>query len=120
MKARGFKMIIMGLLVLGAFTAVVMLLWNLLIPGIFGLAAINFWQALGIFVLARILFGGFGLGRMMHPGMHGRGNPIHEKWRKMTPEQRRIFIEKRKKFGFGGPFGGDCCKEHEEPGKKDE
>ena len=41
------------------------------------------------------------------PGMPGRGmNPVREKWMKMTPEQRKEFINKRKKMGFG-PWGRD-------------
>lgn len=44
-------------------------------------------------------FGSFGFGRR---GMPGRGgNPVHEKWMHMTPEQRREFIKKRKHMGFG-------------------
>ena len=39
--------------------------------------------------------------------MPGRGmNPVREKWMKMTPEQRKEFINKRKKMGFG-PWGRD-------------
>lgn len=94
-----------GFLVMAAaFSAIVMLLWNWLMPAIFGLISINFWQALGLLVLARILFGRFGFGRnrMMGGGM--RENPIHEKWMKMTPEQREEFINKRRRFGFGRPF----------------
>lgn len=105
MKTRGLMFIPFGLGILAALGAVVMILWNWLIPGIFGLAAITFWQALGLFALARILFGGFG-GHGRPPGMFGRkGNPIHEKWMKMTPEQRERFIQRRKEFGFGHPFG---------------
>ncbi len=52
----GALVIIPGLLFLG--TWVTMLLWNMLMPVIFGLTVITFWQALGLFVLARILFGG--------------------------------------------------------------
>jgi hypothetical protein len=37
----------------------VMLLWNWLVPGLFGLKAISYWQAFGITVLAKILFSGF-------------------------------------------------------------
>jgi len=33
-----------------------MLLWNWLMPLIFGLTKITFWQALGVSVLCRILF----------------------------------------------------------------
>lgn len=105
---KWLKMILMGIIVLAMLGASVMLLWNFLIPGIFGLAAINFWQALGLFALTRILFGGFGRHGMMHRRMNGMGeNPIHEKWMKMTPEKRKEFIEKRRKFGFGGHFRGD-------------
>jgi len=58
----------LGLVAMAAvFGVAVMFLWNALIPTIFGLTVINFWQALGLLVLARILFGGFG-----HRGMMGR------------------------------------------------
>lgn len=111
MKSRCIKLLLMGVALLAAVSAAVMLLWNLLIPGIFGIAAINFWQALGLFVLARILFGGFRFRphhKMMHRGMGAMGeNPIHEKWRNMTREQRKEFVEKRRKFGFDGRFGRD-------------
>lgn len=106
MKKRGLKIVLLGVILLAAISGAVMLLWNWLIPGIFGLACINFWQALGLFVLARLLFGrlGFGHGRRMMHGKMGE-NPIHEKWKNMTPEERIAFIQKRKRFGFGGPFG---------------
>lgn len=103
LKPIGFLAIIAG------FSAIVMLLWNWLMPSIFALGAINFWQALGLLALARILFGHFGFGRkgmMHHHGM--RENLMHKKWMKMTPEQREEFINKRRKFGFGGHFGHDC------------
>ncbi len=35
-----------------------MWLWNWLMPELFDLPMLNFWQAVGIFVLAKILFGG--------------------------------------------------------------
>lgn len=115
-------MLLFGIISLAAISGAVMLLWNWLIPGIFGLATINFWQALGLFALARLLFGrlGFGHGRrMMHGRMHGMGeNPIHEKWMKMTPEERIAFIQKRKKFGFGGPFGRNAFEMDENEGQE--
>lgn len=112
--------------IIAAFSAVVMLLWNWLMPSIFGLISINFWQALGLIALARILFGGFGLGkwRMMMAGrMHSHGmNPIHEKWMQMSPEQRERFIDKRRRFGFGHPFGRDrfFMENQDEHGNKNE
>ena len=41
---------------------IVMRLWNWLLPPLFGLSMITFWQALGLLALSRILFGGFGFG----------------------------------------------------------
>jgi hypothetical protein len=73
---------------------IVMLLWNCLIPNIFpGANAVNYWQALGLLLLCRILFGGF----------RGRGD-WHEKrehwqrWQAMTPEERGQFFKNRESF----------------------
>ncbi len=35
-------------------------LWNLLMPAIFGLRPITYWQAFGLLLLAKLLFGRFG------------------------------------------------------------
>jgi hypothetical protein len=88
------------------FGAVVMLLWNWLLPVMFGLATINFWQALGLLVLCRILFGSFG-GRhgLNRHGMHGRDH-IRKKWMKMTPEQRKEFVNKRREHFRRDDFFG--------------
>ena len=40
------------------FGYIIMSLWNWLMPDIFGLAAITYWQAVGLFILAKISFGG--------------------------------------------------------------
>jgi hypothetical protein len=41
---------------------VVMLLWNWLLPPLFGWSRISVWQGFGLLALCRILFGGFGKG----------------------------------------------------------
>ena len=60
---------IVGITVIGIITAVifalvfgyfVMLLWNWLMPVIFSLKVIDYWQAFGIVLLARLIFGSFG------------------------------------------------------------
>ncbi|MDR1226216.1 MAG: hypothetical protein LBK47_04880 [Prevotellaceae bacterium] len=114
---------------IAAFSAATMLLWSWLMPAIFGVSAINFWQALGLLVLARLLFGGFGgrrgwLGH--HAMMHGRGrhgNPIREKWTKMTPEERKEFVKnhyrKHHEFFGGMPFEGHPFHQSEEPKKEE-
>ena len=38
---------------------IVVWLWNWLMPAIFGLPTITFWQGVGLFILGKILFGGF-------------------------------------------------------------
>jgi hypothetical protein len=48
-----------------AFGAVTMLLWNWLVPALFSGPAVTFWQALGLLILAKILFGS-GHGRHHH------------------------------------------------------
>jgi hypothetical protein len=77
-------MVVIGLL---AFGTLVMLLWNALMPPIFNLHPIGFWQALGILALAKILFGGFRGG----PGLRWRMDSAKQGWTNMTPEQREKF-----------------------------
>ncbi len=52
------KAIVFGTFVLVVFTFAVMFLWNWLMPAIFGLGIITFWQSLGLMVLSKILFSG--------------------------------------------------------------
>jgi hypothetical protein len=51
-------------------------LWNWLMPGLFSLKAITYWQAFGIVILAKILFGGVA---QHHPGRHYRHWMRHHK-----------------------------------------
>jgi hypothetical protein len=56
----GFAILGIGLLFL--FGYVVMLLWNWLMPEIFGLKTLTYWQAWGLLALSCILFGRIGGG----------------------------------------------------------
>ena len=85
---RGLKILFFVALAATVFSFVVMELWNRLMPVIFGLHAISFWQALGLLVLSKILFSGF-RGRPGF-GMHWRQRLI-ERWEQMTPEEREKF-----------------------------
>ncbi|MGA2169968.1 MAG: hypothetical protein ABSG62_17325 [Terracidiphilus sp.] len=87
------------------FGEVVMHLWNWLTPMLFGWRQITFWQALGLLVLCRILFGGF--------GGHGHDRsrwrrPTAERWERMTPEEREKFRQglRSRCGGFGTPTSG--------------
>lgn len=72
---------------------VVMWLWNWLMPALFGLTTITFAQALGLFALSKILFGGFkGRGGGMRGGPKGAwGRRFREKWANMSEEEREKF-----------------------------
>jgi hypothetical protein len=78
---------------------VVMHLWNWLLPALFGARTINLWQALGLLVLCRILFGGWGCGGNDHSKSR---RPSDEKWKKMTPEEREKFRQEMRSRWCGG------------------
>jgi hypothetical protein len=108
-----------GLAVIAGFGATVMLLWNAIVPSIFGITAIDFWQSLGLLALCRILFGSFG-GVGHGIGAHFHRNPVREKWRKMTPEEREEFISRHRHFGHGlGHFNHDLFNGEEKSEKND-
>lgn len=78
------------LLVVAALSFIVMLLWNSILPDAVNAGTINFWQALGLLVLGKILFGGFGGWRNKR---HHWRERMQEKWQHMTPEEREKFKE---------------------------
>ena len=90
-------MVIVGVLAAAAFALVfgwlVMLLWNWLMPAIFGLGIITYWQAFGIVVLAKLVFGAVGGGRGHGRHWHGpRRDWRHGDWR-TGPERWRYWRE---------------------------
>jgi hypothetical protein len=87
------------------FGELVMHLWNWLLPPLFGWREIGFWQALGLLVLCRILFGGMGGGGKRGPRPR---RMMAERWERMTPEEREQFRQKMSTRcgGFDAPAGG--------------
>jgi len=80
--AKGLR--IAGMVVLGVIAAalfglvfgwLVMILWNWLMPQIFHLGEVTYWQSFGIVILAKLLFGGIGGARGGHGRNPWRGNP---------------------------------------------
>ena len=69
------KFLITLLFIAGLFLLpyIVMLLWNGILPEIIGVKTITYWQAVGIFILCKLLFGGF----------KGGGNHHHKKHQMM-------------------------------------
>jgi len=93
---------------------VVRLLWNWLLPELFGWPRIEFWQALGILALCRILFGGLGgHGSGPRSNIHRRvserwnerfAERVTERLEQMTPEERERFKQRmRERWGLDAP-----------------
>ena len=106
-RYRALKMIGIGILVVALFFAlgfVVMALWNWLMPPIFGLHTITYWQAYGLLILSKILFGGLRGGG----GRCGKGRYDYraERWEKMTPEEREKFRQSIRGRWCGEPAAG--------------
>ena len=86
---------------------IVMLLWNWLLPPLFGWREITFWQALALLALCRILFGGFGRHGFSGSGMRRRiaeriEARMEERMEHMTPEERERFRQgMRGRCGLG-------------------
>ena len=82
-KIHGLRFAAFGVLGVTVAGAVTMGLWNALMPAIFSLPAVSFWQALGLLLLSRLFFGHFG-GR-------GRRGRFVRGWKYLTPEERERF-----------------------------
>ena len=92
---------------------IVMKLWNAILPPVLGLHMITYWQAVGILVLSRILFGGFSKG-----GSRRRGGPYmwKEKWMNMSDEEKLKFQEEwKRRCGFG--YSNPPAETKEQPGE---
>lgn len=106
---KTLKAIILLLLFLIVFPSLagvaVMALWNSLIPAICGFATITFLQGVGLFFLGQLLTGGFLLALFfIAGGMHAlvhRQSEWKSHWHNMTDEQRREFINRRRREHFG-------------------
>jgi hypothetical protein len=92
------KVVVIVAVALAAFGAIVMLLWNALVPEIFGLHTINFPQALGLLMLMRILVGTL-RGGGGHRRRWGRRHREWHGWHRMTEEERERFkTDMRERF----------------------
>lgn len=79
--------VLVGLVAVLGIGALVMWLWNAILPSVFNVGRVSYWQALGILILSKILFDGLG-------GPKRHGPPPHvwrEKFKQMTEEEREAF-----------------------------
>ncbi|HYL84900.1 MAG TPA: hypothetical protein VE263_11745 [Candidatus Angelobacter sp.] len=87
---KGLMFLPVAVLVVALCGYLVMSLWNWLVPAVFGWRVITFWQALGLLLLSKILFGGF-RGRSGGHGQWRWRRRMMERWEQMTPEEREKF-----------------------------
>src|SRR5262249_11879857 len=102
--ARALKFLLFAVIAVTLVSAVVLGLWNWLMPALFGLRVITFWEAMGLLVLSRVLFGRFG-----GPGWRMRWrHRMMARWNQMTPEERERFMAgmKARCGGFESPITG--------------
>ncbi len=104
---RGTKFLawfVLGLLAVALVGFITMSLWNWLVPVIFNGPLITFWQAMGLLLLSKLLFWGFG-GKKQH--WHGHSTESHwkaklyNKFSTMTPEERELVKQKMKEKWCG-------------------
>lgn len=84
----------LAILGLALFSWITMLLWNVLMPAIFNFSVITFWQALGLLVLARLLFGGWHRPWKSHWSQPPMNHELRNKIKDMSPEERKEFFRK--------------------------
>ena len=90
----------------------IMALWNGIVTTICGFAAISFLEGVGLFLLGQLLTCGFiiplflGFGSI-HALRH-RGEDWRNHWHRMSDEERREFIQRRREmFGFRNRPGNE-------------
>jgi len=81
---------------------IVMELWNNILPLVLHVGAVTYWQAMGILVLCKILFGFGHGGRKGAPWMRQR--MMAERFKNMSAEEREQFKQKWQQR-CGGKWG---------------
>jgi hypothetical protein len=87
-----FKVVLFLILVIAGLGEAVLHLWNWLMPRLFGLPVITFWQGIGLLALSWVLFGGWRGFHGPRLGRRGRWRArMMERWEHMTVEEREKF-----------------------------
>ena len=94
-KKKGFFFLLIVPVIILLLGAVVMFLWNTIVTVIAHVSLISYWQAVGLLILGRILFGGFRFGH--GGGSSFKGMPWKDKWIEMNDEERSKFKEEWKR-----------------------
>jgi hypothetical protein len=110
----------LGVLAMIGLGYLVMFLWNLLIPELFNGPVLTFWQAVGLFVLTKILLHSSGFNR--HHGLFWNRGRYHywktrmeEKMASMTPEEKEKFTQEWGRHCRPGYWQHENGKSHPAP-----
>lgn len=101
--SKAFLFFLLAVAGIAVISSILELLWNALMPEIFHLPVISYWQAAGLLILSKILFSGFRGGP--GGGFGGRWrHKMQQRWMEMTPEERERFKHEwgRRGGGFHG------------------
>ncbi|HEX8351202.1 MAG TPA: hypothetical protein VF598_14660 [Hymenobacter sp.] len=99
---RGLRFFLFAVLFVAAVGFITMSLWNWLVPELFNGPKLNFWQALGLLALSRLLVGGLRGGAGQHRWGRTKWNQHQAEWRQkmesrlanMTTEEQESFRQK--------------------------
>lgn len=80
-----------GLALLALWIAVIMWLWNLIVPSLTGWEYVSYWQAAGIWILFRLLSGRVSV----FPSRKGMPKCRHDRMHRMSEEGRDAFIREK-------------------------
>ena len=114
------RFVVMLVVVPAVFGLVLMLVWNYAMPDIFGLPSIDYWHALCLFIIGRLLCGGFGMmviGGLLHTMFHNHHHHhhLHHGHGHISPREAREMWERRWRMRMDGMMqteaDGDDAKE---------
>ena len=97
---RGIGFLFVGSAAVLLVGGVVMYLWNAILPDTTHFGALTYWQAVGLLILCRILFGNFSGGQRGgrgRPPFNEKSQEWRKKWMDMSDEERVQFKEQWKK-----------------------
>ena len=87
---KGLMILVFGSIAVTVFGFIVMALWNNILVPVLNINTVSFWQALGILLLSKILFGGFH-GRGRWGGSTAWKEKMKQRFETMTPDEREKF-----------------------------
>ena len=105
---KALKFLVAATLFVAVVGYVTMSLWNILMPYLFHLPLLTYWQALGLLLLSRLLLGGFGRGGGGR-GSWARGRlwqrQVAQRLAGLSPEEREKFKQQLQNrcAGWGRP-----------------